>query len=152
MIKGYGTLKPIPDAGFRPPTDLEYKAVFDCRMLEEQGGDVAPGLDRLARFINMLEEGGVPTGQTTLAALFHGPTAEATLRGDAYLKRFGRPNPNGELLARLDEHGVELLVCGQSVLSHGFALEEVAENMVIATTALLVLAVYQLRGYALMMY
>jgi intracellular sulfur oxidation DsrE/DsrF family protein len=152
MIEGYGTLRDIPNAGFQPRKDLEYKALFDCRELEEEGGLVAPGLDRLARFVNMLAGASVPSTQVKAAAVFHGPTTSLALRADAHAKHLNRENPNQELLQKLHEHGVELLVCGQSVLSHGFDLAEVDERIAIATSALLVLAVYQLDGYALLTY
>jgi intracellular sulfur oxidation DsrE/DsrF family protein len=150
MIEGYGRVEPIPGASFHLDETIEYKVLFDCR----KGGpedEVNPGLDRIARFLNLLEEDGVPPERAQITAVFHGEPTRATLRDDAYRRRFGRGNPNSELIGLLRDRGVELLICGQSVVGRAFGLDEVDGRFTMAVSSMSALAVYQLRGFALLL-
>ena len=79
--------------------------VFDCRAAAKDDGEVNPGLDRAARFLNLLEEDGVAPDRALIAAVLHGEPTKATLGDQAYRRRFGRSNPNGELIGILRAGG-----------------------------------------------
>jgi hypothetical protein len=149
MIRQYGSLQPIPGASFRLPADLDYKALFDCRRAAEQDGGVLPALNRLARFVNLLESVGIPSGRAKLAAIIHRDATSGALSPEAYRDRFGRDNPNGELVQELRRHGAELIICGQSLLEYGFEPSELDPRVSLAVSSLGVLVSYQLAGFAL---
>jgi intracellular sulfur oxidation DsrE/DsrF family protein len=151
MIEGYGAVEPIPNATFHLDRGIDYRVVFDCRTAATADDGVNPGLDRIARFLNLLEQDGIPPGRAKLAAVFHSEPTKATLSDAAYRRRLGASNPNSELIGLLKEQGVELLVCGQSVVSRGFGLDEADSRFVMAVSSMSALAVYQLRGFALLL-
>jgi intracellular sulfur oxidation DsrE/DsrF family protein len=151
MIEGHGAIEPIPNASFRLDPGLQYKVVFDCRTGAKGNDQVNPGLDRIARFLNLLEQDGISPGRAEIAAVFHGEPIKATLKNEAYRRRFRIENPNTTLTGLLRDRGVELLVCGQSVVGRGFGLDEVDPGFTMAVSSMSALAVYQLRGFALLL-
>jgi len=57
---------------------------------------------------------------------FHGDATHLVLNADAYAEKFKtKGNPNLDLLHELHEAGVELYVCGQTLISIGSQPEEV---------------------------
>jgi intracellular sulfur oxidation DsrE/DsrF family protein len=67
----------------------------------------------------------------------------------AYYTRFKvATNPNLPLIRDLKKEGVELFVCGQSLHELGFKAEEVAEDVPVADSAMLVLLNKQADRYA----
>jgi intracellular sulfur oxidation DsrE/DsrF family protein len=84
-----------------------------------------------------------------IAAVCHGDADKAVLSDAAYLARFKLPaNPNLPLIRDLKKAGVEVLVCGQSLHELGFKAEEVAEEVPVADSAMLVLVNKQADAYA----
>ena len=89
------------------------------------------------------------TGDVKIAAVCHGAADKAVLSDAAYLARFKvAANPNLPLIRDLKKAGVEVFVCGQSLHALGFKVEEVAEEVPVADSALLVLVNKQTGGYA----
>ena len=83
-----------------------------------------------------------------IAAVCHGGADKAVLNV-AYLARFKlTANPNLPLIRDLKKAGVELFVCGQSLHKLGFKAKEVAEEVPVADSAMLVLDNKQADGYA----
>jgi len=148
MIERYGSLRPIPEASFQLPADLQYKVLFDCTRAAEQAGEVLPALNRTARFVNLLESSGISAGQAKLVVVMHGAAVPAALNAEAYRERFGRDNPNTDLIQELRRRGIEVHVCGQSFLGQGFEPDEIDPRIALAVSALAVLVAYQLRGFA----
>ena len=71
------------------------------------------------------------------------------LNVDAYSAKFKtKGNPNLDLLHQLHEQGVELFVCGQSLISKDAKPEEVAVFVDTAVSALTVVVNLQADGYA----
>ena len=58
-------------------------------------------------------------------------------------------NPNLPLIIALKEAGVKLTICGQSLIGREIDLEEVNENVEVATSMLTTVTTYQLKGYTL---
>jgi intracellular sulfur oxidation DsrE/DsrF family protein len=99
-----------------------------------------------------------------IAAVCHGEADKAVLSDPAYLARFkvavnpnlplirdlkkaGAVNPNLPLIRDLKKAGVEVCVCGRSLHDLGFKAEEVAEEVPVADSAMLVLVNKQADGY-----
>lgn len=80
----------------------------------------------------------------------HGPAAQYVLNNEEYRKKFNTDNPNIPLLKELQEAGVRLLVCGQSLNKRGISPEAVTPEVKPALSAMTTLTTYQLKGYALL--
>ncbi len=149
MIKKYGSSHNLPDAAVQPDPNLVYKMVFD---ITSQAGPekVNSGFNHIARAINLFEESGYPAGKLQLAAVVHSKATESVLKNEPYRQKFSQDNPNLDLIKQLKQAGVEIYLCGQSLIGHGYERDMVAPDVTIALSALTVLSTYQLRGYALM--
>jgi intracellular sulfur oxidation DsrE/DsrF family protein len=81
--------------------------------------------------------------------VLHGEADKAVLSDTAYAGHFKVvANPNLPLIHDLKKAGVEVFVCGQSLHELGFKVEEVAKEVPVADSALLVLVNKQMDGYA----
>ena len=81
--------------------------------------------------------------------MFHGEADKAILSDAAYAARYKvAANPNLPLIRDLKKMGVEVFVCGESLHDLGFKAEEVAEDVLVADSAMLVLVNKQTDGYA----
>jgi len=78
----------------------------------------------------------------------HGMMAFAIQDNASYKKRYGVDNPNLGIIKALDEAGVKMFICGQSMVGRNISEESLAPEIQIATSMLTVLTTYQLKGYA----
>ena len=149
VINGYGTVRPMKEAQEPPSPELRYRVVFDITKAAEQPAKVNPGLDRVARFVNLLAQEGIRPQRGDLVAIIHGPATPSTLKADAFRKRNGAPNPNTGLIRQLAAAGVSVRVCSQALAGHRIAAADVDEGVQIDVAGVTTLANLQLRGYAL---
>ncbi len=148
-IEGYGKIKNFKDVAAQPDASLEYNLVFDITAEREMEG-VNMGLWKIARVINMLGAANISKDKINIVAAIHGGATFATLGKVKYQKKFEKDNPNAELLKLLDDYGVELLVCAQATAARDISAEDLNPNTKLGLSAMMVLANYQLNGYALM--
>ena len=147
-IKGYGPVEPLPNAAFQPDKLTKYRVLFDITKAAEGMDKVNPGLDRVARFLNVMAASGIVSKDMELVAVIHGPAAPAVLKNEIFKDRFKMDNPNERIIQVLREAGVKLYVCGQTLADNGFEHKWVNEQIAIAVAALVVVPTYQLKGYA----
>ena len=125
-VPNYGAVAPLPDAKERPERSRTYKVVFDISKGELGSTKPSQGLDRVARYVNMLAEGGVSQQRRQILAVLHGPATEAVMTDEAFARRHaGAKNPNAPLIAELEAAGVEVRVCGQAMAAMKIATGEV---------------------------
>ncbi|WP_416398553.1 DsrE family protein [Allohahella sp. A8] len=148
-IEGYGKVKPFDGAAVPIRPDTVYSIVFDVRKTAPEPGDFVPGLERVARFLNLAALAKVPEENLKLVVVLHEDAFAAALDDTTFHTQFGRINPNLDLLTKLREAEVEILVCGQALAHQKIGVDKVIEPVTIATAAVSVLADYQLSGYAL---
>jgi intracellular sulfur oxidation DsrE/DsrF family protein len=149
LIQDYGAVRPLPHAAEQPDTAVPYRVVFDIRGAASAPDQVNPGLNYVARFVNLLALAGVPAGRARLVAMVHGRATESALGNAAYRAKHGRDNPNLELIQRLRESGAEVHVCGQALAEQEIAATAVDLQVQIDLAGFMTLANLQLRGYAL---
>lgn len=146
VIKQYGKVVPLPDA-VQQPRDGS-KICVDLT----KGGDASklnPGIEKVARYINIYQGAGKSPAKAQIAIVLHGDATLCVLNDDVYSKRFGTEgNPNLELLHELHEAGVEIYVCGQSLIGKGGKPTEVIVFADLAVSALTSLVNLQADGYA----
>ena len=124
------------------------KAVFNITA-NAKPGEVNKGLEQVARLLNLYGAAGLTARDVKIAAVLHGAADKAALSDTAYAARFKvAANPNLPLIHDLKKAGVEVFVCGQSLHELGFKEEEVAEQVPVADSAMLVLVNKQADGYA----
>ncbi|MCH1431480.1 MAG: DsrE family protein [Flavobacteriaceae bacterium] len=149
VIEGYGEVKYFSEAAVQPDTSLSYNLLFDIKSEATKSG-VNKGLWVMARMLNLLSVAGVPTEKIHLVASIHGSATFITLNEEAYQKKYGKPNPNANLIRQLKEHGVDLFVCSQATAARKITSEELDAHITPALSGLSVLSNYQLKGYVLM--
>jgi intracellular sulfur oxidation DsrE/DsrF family protein len=146
LVPGHGGVVPLPRAAEQPKKGA--KAVFDITA-DAKPGQVNKGLEQVARLLNLYGAAGLTARDVKIAAVFHGKADNAVLSDEAYAARFKvAANPNLPLIRDLKKAGVEVFVCGQSLHELGFKAEEVAVEVPVADSAMLVLVNKQTDGYA----
>jgi intracellular sulfur oxidation DsrE/DsrF family protein len=149
VIQGYGKVHPMPEAAVQPNPDREYKILFDVTKASGTPGQVNPGLEHVARLINLFALAKVPPGKLKIVAVLHGPATAVALDDRHHREKYQIDNPNGKLIDALKRTGVVVYVCGQALAHKGFEPAWVNRDVIVALAALTVLSVYQLDGYAL---
>mgnify|MGYP000197398564 CR=1 FL=1 len=148
-VPGYGAFTPLPEAGEQPEVGRFYEVVFDISAGGPEG-QPSPGLDRVARFVNMLAAGGVDSEHRRLVAVVHGGATSTVLSNQAWAARHaGASNPNADLVAQLIAAGVDVRICGQAMTGQGIAATELASGVKLDLAALMTVVHFQQRGYAL---
>ena len=149
VIQGYGEVKYFDKAAVQPNPKAAYKLLFDIKSTAEKSG-VNKGLWVMARMLNLLSLAKVPSENINLVASIHGDATYITLNDTAYREKFGKPNPNLNIITQLKENGVNLFVCSQATAAREITAEKIHPNVTPAISGLSVLASYQMKGFILM--
>jgi len=146
QIKGYGGVVPLPNAPHQPRKGT--KVVFEVTAGAKPDG-LNKGLERVARFANLMALGGLKTTDYKATVVLHGEAAQAVLTNAAYSARFkADANPNLPLIKLLKEAGIEVAVCGQALAMKQFKTEEVVPEATVVMAAVTLVIERQAEGYA----
>lgn len=149
-LEGVGKMHPLPHAAYRPDPKETYKIVFSVTRGASRPAEVNPGLERVARTVNLYASAGVPLSHLKFVAILYGPATDAALDDAHYRQQFMTSNPNLDLIGKLRRAGVDVAVCGQAVAEHKYAYDWIAPQITVALSALTTITVLEHRGYALM--
>ncbi len=149
VIEGYGQVFRIDDPGLEVDPDKDYKVVFDITDSPKDPHHLNVSFNTLARFLNMHAQAGVPAERLHVAAVLHGGATDDGLTAQAYRQRHGTDNPNLDLLHQLQQAGVKLYVCGQSLMGQGFQAGQLDPSVKTALSAMTALISLQDEGYRL---
>ncbi|XZE17586.1 DsrE family protein [Pirellulaceae bacterium SH449] len=145
-IANHGGVVSLPNAAQQPRSGT--KLLVDLT----SGGDpneLNSGLEKVAKYLNIYAGGGAEPANVKIAVVFHGEATLSVLNSNAYAEKFKTVgNPNLGLLGQLNNNGVELYVCGQSLISKGANLEDVATFVKPAVSALTAVVNLQADGFA----
>ena len=83
------------------------------------------------------------------ALIIHGKAGKDILTNAAYNKRYITDNPNAELLKKLHDAGVQIIVCGQTVEFRSYKRDEILDFVDISLSAITALISLQSKGYQL---
>ncbi len=150
-VIGYGAFTPLPQAGEQPDPQRDYRVIVD---LTQGGPDDKPlkGLERVARLTNMLAANGVPAEQRKIVVVMHGGASLASLSDAAWAARGkGETNPNSTLVRALTAAGVQVRLCGQSMVANGLTEADLEPGVQVDLAALMTVIHHQQAGYALIM-
>lgn len=150
-VAGYGAFTPLPQAGEQPDPQRDYRVIVD---LTQGGPDDKPlkGLERVARLTNMLAANGVPAERRKIVVVMHGGASLASLSDTAWAARGkGETNPNSALVQALTAAGVQVRLCGQSMVANGLTEADLEPGVQVDLAALMTVIHHQQAGYALIM-
>lgn len=146
LIPEHGAVVSLPTAA-HPPRDGT-KLLIDVTRGSEPS-ELNPAIEKVVKYLHIYAAGGSKSASAKFTVIFHGDAALAVLNHDAYAARYSvAENPNLELLKQLKQHGVELFVCGQTLISKDAKPDEVTESVRVAVSALTVVVNSQQDGYA----
>ncbi|MCE9686451.1 DsrE family protein [Shewanella sp. AS16] len=150
VFKTYGRIAKV-DTSWGIPQGMKFKVVFDMSKAA-QAGELNPGLDSMARFINMHVAAGVKPEDIELAMVVHG-AAVVDLSNQAFYARqhdgSDKVNANAALIKALSAQGVHFYVCGQSAAYYGLGREALLLSVDMALSAMTAHAVLAGSGYSL---
>lgn len=133
LIEGYGSVVSLPEAEERPR--IGGRVVFDTTAAGP-AGKVNRGLESAARLVNLYAQDGLTASRPQIAVILHHDAMPAALNDEAHNRSGGGSNPNRELVERLVAAGVEVWVCGQSLVRGGHALSDVIPGIRVAHSAM----------------
>ena len=146
VVKGYGAVVPMP--GAEEPPKKGARAAFDVTATNKDATKPLPGLERAAVLLNLAGAAGLKPGDVEVAVVLHGDATSAALDDGAYRKLTGTGHPHAELMKRLKQAGVKILVCGQSLERKGLDVRKVRDEVKVAASAVSAVINLQSRGYA----
>lgn len=149
LIHGYGEIKYFDQTAQQPDPTGEYKLLFDIKSDQLKSG-VNKGLWIIARMLNLMHVGKVPSANVKLVVAIHGEATYAILNDNAHQRKFGESNPNLDLIAQLKKNGVSIYICSQALAARNISFEDIHSDVIPAISALAVVSNYQLKGYHLM--
>lgn len=151
VITGYGRAAVIANPNLAPDPKLRYRVVFEVKSGADKPDEVNSGLQKVARFVNLLGGYGIRPQPGDLVVTIFGQASSVTLTAAAHAAHEkGAANPNIELVQKLTDAGVSIRLCGQSMVGHGYSPAEINPNVKVDTAAITTMATLQLRGYALL--
>lgn len=146
IIANHGSVVQLPSAAHQPRPGT--KMLVDVTKGSEPA-ELNSSLVKIAKYLNIYAGAGAEPADANIAVVFHGDATHLVLNADAYSEKFKtKGNPNLELLHELHQAGVELYVCGQTLISTGSQPEEVAVFVDTAVSALTAVVNLQADGYA----
>lgn len=146
-IEGHGEVTQFPEAAHQPRDGS--KIVVDLTA----GGPIDkinPGLDKVARFVNIYSQAGKDPAQAHIAVVLHGDATVLALDDATYGKAMNEKNPNRPLLQKLRQAGVQVYVCGQALTRKGYHPDQTNDEVTVAVSGLTALVNLQHDGYAYM--
>ena len=150
VITAAGTYHPLPKAAYQPDRNATYKVVFALTKAADKPDQVNPGIERLARTVNLYAAAGVPLDHLKFVAVAYGPATGLVLDDEHYKAQFGTGNPNLAVISQLRKAGVDVAVCGQAMAEHHYANDWAAKDVTLSLSALTTITELEQQGYALM--
>ncbi len=147
VIKNYGGIYAIPSAEETPSSDLEYNIVIDIRSGPSSPDEINPALNNIARMLNLHAVGGTSPDKIKVKAVIHNMATPSIADNATYQAKFGTDNPNIGLIQELTDAGVELFVCGQSMIARDYPFNGLNPNIKLSVSALTVMTTYEIQGY-----
>ena len=124
-IQGYGPVHVWPEAVDRPNARTTYKALFDVTQAGTSLDKLNPGLDHIARAVNVFAAAGVRLSHLKFVVIIHGPATPVALDDKTFEAKFGHPNPNLAVIEALKKAGVDIMVCGNALADMEYTPAEV---------------------------
>lgn len=138
----------MPFADEKVDPSLDYKIVVEVKTASEKPDEINWALNNVARMLNLHAMAGVPKEKLNVVLAIHGGAAFTVMDNAEYRNKYKTDNPNLELYKALEEAGVKMFVCGQSLLARDINKDKMVTQVKIASSMLTTMTTYQLKGYA----
>jgi intracellular sulfur oxidation DsrE/DsrF family protein len=138
VIKDYGPVANV-DVTLPVPKNAALRHSFDVAERAEDG-EPNRTLVSAARFINMHARAGIEADRIKVAVVVHGTAIHDVSR---------EATVNTGLVAALIDHGVQIIVCGQSAAYYGVTTDDLLPGVDMALSAMTAHALLQQQGYSL---
>lgn len=127
----------IADIGVHPEADpgRTRRLLFDLD--SEHGQGVHPGLDAVARVLNLLALSKVSDDHIDVVVLLRGGATPLALQPAAFARETGHAHADAALVNALLDAGVRIEVCGQALHRNGYAVEDVDPRITVVLAAVL---------------
>lgn len=150
VIKKYGEEHYFKQVAVQPDTTMNYKILFFI-VKNDHPKKVNFGLEHMAKMINLLHDAGVKQDHIHLVGIMTGRATACTVADSLYQKIYHINNPNDTLLTELTNQGhAKLYVCSQALAEMGYDGSYLNHNIKRALSAITTVAIYQLKGYAML--
>ena len=150
VIKDFGGIFEIPYAVEKPDPTMTYNIVIEVERASDKPDTINWALNNVARLLNLHAVGGVPAKNMNVVLAIHGGATYTTMSNEAYREKYKMDNPNLKLYKELQESGVKLFVCGQSLIARQVDRNRLVPEVKISVSMLTILTTYQMKGFALM--
>ena len=151
LVPDFGIINDL-DGVKDPDPAIDYKIVIDLKTKSPDPARINPGLNNIARMLNLHAAGGIEADKISVVAAIHGNATYVVLDNVGYNKKYGMDNPNLELINQLKEAGVDLKVCGQSLVARNNGFDNINKEIDIALSMLTVVTEMQQKGYGLLVF
>jgi intracellular sulfur oxidation DsrE/DsrF family protein len=156
----YPLIKGSPASGVLPVTDvtepidpkLKYRLLFDCTQgnaAQYKEGKVNDALQEIGRIINLHKAAGVKDNNLEVTLVVHSIASLTFLNDASYSKRYGRNNPNKELVDQLLQARVKIIVCGQTMMYREIENKDLIAGVKKSFSARTALSTYLSKGFVL---
>ncbi len=152
IIKDYGGIFDIPYADEKVDPALDYKIAIEVVRASENPKEVNWALNNVARLLNLHAMAGVPKEKLQVVLAIHGGAAFTVMNNEEYKKKYKTDNPNLDLYKALEDAGVKIVVCGQSLIARDIDKDKMVPQVKIASSMLTTMTTYQLKGYAMLVF
>jgi intracellular sulfur oxidation DsrE/DsrF family protein len=149
-IKSGGSIFAVPEAEDIGAWKQPYKIVTEISAGVEKRDSLNPGLERMARLVNLYRHAGVVKEKIDLVIMIHFTATPIILSDEAHQKKFGVPNPNTAIINEMAQNGVKFYVCGQSIYKRKLNKEPRNPNIKVVLSAMYGITTLQMKGYAFM--
>ncbi len=152
VIKDYGSIYNLPYAEEKIDPNLEYKIAIEVVRASDKAEDVNWALNNVARLLNLHAMAGVQKDKMNVVLAIHGGAAFTVMNNEEYKRKYKTDNPNLNLYKALQEAGVKIFVCGQSLIARDIDKDKMVPGIKIASSMLTTMTTYQLKGYATLVF
>ncbi|MCE7054872.1 DsrE family protein [Algoriphagus sp. AGSA1] len=150
LVKGYGGIYEVPEATESPSPNSDYYILVDLSTGAADNAEISRWVDNVARLMNLHGLAGVSKERMHVKVVVHGGAIFTVLNNEESNRRFNTDNPNIPVYEALEEAGVEVLVCGQSLHARGIKTSDLYPGANVALSALTTLTTYVPKGYTLL--
>ena len=149
LVPGMRVAADIPGSHELPDPNTNYKVVFSVNRDPASPDEVNPMFNAIATYLNTLGKYGVPPENRNLIAMIHHRTEgfDIVMTNEAYRERYGRDNPNIEIIRKLREAGVDIRLCGQGLIGREIDEKDVNPDIRIDLWAMTSIINLELDGY-----
>ena len=133
------------------PLTIESNIAIVCRVDKNEWKDgVGAGLRSIRRLVEHYDSIGIPSDELHISGVFHGSAAYWLLKDESYraFAKDGHDNPNKAVIQELNDLGVSIELCAQTMTEHGWEKDDLLPVVTVVVGAAPRIIDLQLQGYA----